>query len=88
VPIARGQVTKVRVEIPPDIETRIRELVDSTPDPDKFEAALAPLRHQYSRATLSPPLESPFLTLAKVSVAGTQPLPQSDLEPVAGDSAQ
>ena len=87
-PIGRGQVTKVRVEIPSDIETRIRELVDSLPDPDKFEAALAPLQYQYARTTAPPPLESPFLTLAKVSVVGTQPLPPSEAEPAAGESAQ
>ena len=88
VPITRGQVTKVRVEIPPDIETRIRELVDSAPDPDKFEAALAPLRFEYSRATAPPPLESPFLTLANVSVVGAQPLPPADSDPATAESAQ
>jgi hypothetical protein len=84
VPIVRGQFTKVRVEIPADIETRIRELVDSLPDPDKFEAALPPLRSQYSRPAAPPPLESPFLTLAQVSVVGTQPLPPSDVTATAG----
>lgn len=88
VPIVRGQVTKVRVEIPTDIETRIRELVDSTSDPDKFEAALAPLPYQYSRPIAPPPLESPFLTLAKVSVVGTQPLPPSDADSAAANSVQ
>jgi hypothetical protein len=77
VPIARGQVTKVRVEIPSEIETKIRELVDSAPDPEKFEAALPPLRDTRSPSN-PPPLESPFLTVAKVSVAGTRPLTAAD----------
>jgi hypothetical protein len=88
VSIARGQVTKVRVEISPDIETRIRELVESKSDPDQFEAALAAVPPPFSRPGEPPSLESPFLTLAKVSVVGTQPLPPSEVEPATGDLPQ
>jgi hypothetical protein len=62
VPITRGQVTKVRIEIPDTIEKKLRELVDSNADPDKFAASLAPLSH-------------PFFTEAKISAIGTTPLP-------------
>ena len=67
VPITRGQATKVRVDIPDNLEAKIRELVDSTSDPDKFEASLAPQ---------SPP----FFTEAKISVVGSEPLTSDDDE--------
>lgn len=75
VPIKRGQVTRVQVEIPEDIEAKIRELVDSIPDPDKFEASLAPL---------SPP----FFSEAKISVVGTEPLPPGDDEQATDELTQ
>jgi hypothetical protein len=63
VPIQRGQLTRLRVEIPEGLETQIRELVDATPDPANFEAALPGL---------------PLFTELKVVTAGSQPLPKDD----------
>jgi hypothetical protein len=74
IPITRGQATKVRVEIPDDIETKLRELIDSHPAPADFANHLAPL---------SPP----FFSNAQITVAGTEPLSGDDYESTEEESA-
>jgi len=75
VPVTRDQATKVRVEIPEDLEEKIRTLVDSTTDADKLQGSFSPL---------SPP----FFTAAKITVAGSRPLTAADEPQTPGESAQ
>ena len=74
VPITRGQVTRVRIEIPSDIEAKIQELVDSKPSADEFEAYLKPDG-------------SPFFIEAKITVAGSRPLTAAGEAQAPRDSA-
>ena len=62
VPIQRGQWTRLRVEIPDNLETQIRDLVEATPDPANFETALPGL---------------PLFTELKLTAVGSQPLPKT-----------
>jgi hypothetical protein len=73
--IGDGQTTRLRVEIPPDIEKQIQDLLDSESGADcsKFVEAIRK--------------DNPFIRKAKITVTGTEPIEQESGQPAAGDSS-
>ena len=61
IPVRRGMLTRVRVEVPEDLETKVEQLINSTTDPDEFKAAVEK--------------SNPFLREVKLTIIGTEPLP-------------
>jgi len=74
VPITRGEATRLRIEIPTDLEEKIRALVDGALDAEQFQAVYTPLA-------------PPFFTEAKITVAGSRPLTDADDAQTPRDSA-
>jgi hypothetical protein len=72
--IEEGRVTKLRVEIPDDMETRIQNLIQTHTDPENY---LAAVRKEY-----------PFIRPAKIAVLGTEPVVEKPIEPAASASVQ
>ena len=62
VEILDEKVTRVKVEVPADLESRIQQLVDSITDPKEFLEAVA---H-----------DNPFVRRADIIVLSTEPLPE------------
>jgi hypothetical protein len=86
VDLPAGRVTRIRVTIPDDLESRIGQLVDSTTDPAEFaKATLADegfVRNSRTREGQPPlprgtPDTSPFFRAAEISVVGSEPIPAS-----------
>src|SRR5205085_3442112 len=63
IPIRDGQRTRLRVEIPPDLESRLRTFLDSVTDPGQFNKAVLE--------------NNPFIRETKIEVVGTEPLRQA-----------
>ena len=59
VPIRDGQLTRLRVEIPTDLESRIQELLDSVTDPEQFEKSVLE--------------NNPFIRDAEITVIESKP---------------
>jgi hypothetical protein len=92
-----GRITRLKVEIPGDLESRIQTLVDSTADPTEFAKATlgddSPLRTIRERfgeqpAERSAPDTSPFFRAARTTVIGTEPLVEHEAGVIRGDSPQ
>jgi hypothetical protein len=85
--LPRGQTTRLRIEIPDDLESRIQQLVQSTTDPTEFAKATLSARPRFllaePRAALErgTPQTSPFFREAKITLLGTEPLEEDDDAP-------
>jgi hypothetical protein len=71
--LSGGMLTRLRVEIPSDVVSRIQGLVDTITDANQFAAAVKK--------------ERPFIREAKVTVVGTVAVKESGIE-AAGDSTR
>jgi hypothetical protein len=82
-----GQTTRLRIEIPEDLESRIQQLVESTTDPAEFAKAtlsarrpLVPHLEPQAAVERGTPETSPFFRETKITVLGTEPLPADEAE--------
>jgi hypothetical protein len=80
VPIKGGETTRLRIEVPPNLEATVRELVE-TSDAQQFsqitlgdELQRTPRPRNELRRTPETRPDSPLFRVAKVSVAGTEPM--------------
>jgi hypothetical protein len=89
-PITSGCVTRLRVEIPRDLESKIKELVESTTDPTEFAkftlGGNAAPSEEMQRALAS--AAHPFFRKVKITVVGTQPLNNDQGSTTAGALSQ
>jgi hypothetical protein len=80
VPIRPDSVTRLRIEVPRNLEQTIKELVESTTKADEFAKytlggnAAAPLEMQQLLNSGA----HPFLRKVKIAVAATEPLPSTE----------
>jgi hypothetical protein len=76
VPVSSQQITRLRIEIPDDLESRIKALVESTLDSEEFSKqtipGIEPLPAKVQEAILQG--DHPFLRRVKMTVVGTEPL--------------
>jgi hypothetical protein len=74
VSIERGQTTRIRIEIPAGLESKVAAAVAASPTAHEFEHFALPANTQSGEA-MDRPLrgESPLFQIAKVIVVGAEP---------------
>jgi len=75
-PIARGHTTRLRIDVPQDLESRLREYIESNPAADDFAKKTLGERIGALADAEIERGENPFIRHVEATVAGQEPLPE------------